>query len=130
MKLPRWLVIAMLTTSVLSVLVAAGWWWVTWPERTMDRFVEAADDSSFKALQGGNLRAIFDETKPGPMWRPTVIGSAPRSLMDFVIAQQEFDLEAPHNVLRLKVERGRVIDLLVDDPEGGGWVSFREIVNP
>jgi len=34
MKLPRWLVIAMLTTSVLSVLAAAGCWWVTWPERT------------------------------------------------------------------------------------------------
>jgi len=35
MKLPRWLVIAMLTTSVLSVLAAAGWWWVTWPARTV-----------------------------------------------------------------------------------------------
>jgi len=32
MKLPRWLVIAMLTTSVLLPLAAAGWWWVTWPE--------------------------------------------------------------------------------------------------
>ena len=34
MKLPRWLVIGMWTTSVLAVLAAAGWWWVTWPERT------------------------------------------------------------------------------------------------
>ena len=41
MKLPRWLVIGMLTTSVLAVLVAAGWWWVTWPERTARDFFEA-----------------------------------------------------------------------------------------
>ena len=38
MKLPRWLMIGMLTTSVLSVLAAAGWWWVTWPERTAREF--------------------------------------------------------------------------------------------
>jgi hypothetical protein len=40
MKLPRWLVIAMLTTSVLSVLAAAGCWWVTCPERTAREFCD------------------------------------------------------------------------------------------
>ena len=30
----------MLTTNVLAVLAAAGWWWVTWPERTAREFVE------------------------------------------------------------------------------------------
>ena len=44
MKLPRWLVILMLSASVLSVLVAAGWWWVTWPERTAREFVELIRD--------------------------------------------------------------------------------------
>ena len=34
MKLPRWLLIGLWTSIVLSVLAAAGWWWVTWPERT------------------------------------------------------------------------------------------------
>jgi len=42
MKLPRWLVIAMLTTSVLLPIAAAGWWWVTWPERTAREFIELA----------------------------------------------------------------------------------------
>jgi hypothetical protein len=46
MKLPRWLVIAMLTTSMLSVLAAAGWWWVTWPERTAREFVGLMDDAT------------------------------------------------------------------------------------
>jgi hypothetical protein len=40
MKLPRWLLILMLSTSALSVLGAAGWWWITWPGRTADLFIE------------------------------------------------------------------------------------------
>ena len=45
MKLPRWLVILMLSASVLSVLAAAGCWWVTWPERTAREFVELIRDA-------------------------------------------------------------------------------------
>src|SRR5262245_58734961 len=40
MKLPRPLLWTMLFSSVASVLVAAGWWWITWPERKAARFVE------------------------------------------------------------------------------------------
>src|SRR5437899_11245501 len=40
MKLPRWLVICLLGSSVLAVLAAAGWWWVTWPERTAREFAD------------------------------------------------------------------------------------------
>ena len=54
MKLPRWLVIGMLTSSVLAVLAAAGWWWVTWPERTAREFVErlttVGDEASWKEM--------------------------------------------------------------------------------
>jgi hypothetical protein len=38
MKLPKWLVICLLTTSVSAVLAAAGWWWFTWPDRTARQF--------------------------------------------------------------------------------------------
>src|SRR5262245_47702773 len=38
MKLPRWLVVTMLATSTLALLAFAGWWWVTWPERTFAKF--------------------------------------------------------------------------------------------
>jgi hypothetical protein len=34
MKIPHWLVVSMLAASTLAILVVAGWWWVTWPERT------------------------------------------------------------------------------------------------
>ena len=40
MTLPRWLVICLLGSSVLAPLAAAGWRWVTWPERTSTRLLE------------------------------------------------------------------------------------------
>ena len=40
MKLPSWLVILMMTSSVLAVLAAAGRWWVTWPERTVRGYID------------------------------------------------------------------------------------------
>jgi hypothetical protein len=47
MKLPRWLVFAMLFSSLLSVLAAAGWWWVTWPERTWRDFKSLIADGKY-----------------------------------------------------------------------------------
>src|SRR5437667_181733 len=35
MRLPRWLVVSLLSASVLAVLGYGVWWWVTWPERTV-----------------------------------------------------------------------------------------------
>ena len=40
MKLPRWLLIGLWTSIVLAVLASAGWWWVTWPERTAREYVD------------------------------------------------------------------------------------------
>jgi hypothetical protein len=39
MKFPRWLVVSLLSASVLAVLGAGAWWWVAWPERTATLFV-------------------------------------------------------------------------------------------
>jgi hypothetical protein len=33
MKLPRWLVVSLLTVSAFAVLGYGAWWWVTWPEQ-------------------------------------------------------------------------------------------------
>ena len=48
MKLPRWLLIGMWTSSVLAVLAAAGWCWVTWPERTARCFCILMADLQFE----------------------------------------------------------------------------------
>ncbi len=34
----RWLQFSLRTLLLMPVLFALGWWWVTWPERTIDRF--------------------------------------------------------------------------------------------
>src|SRR5262245_30409935 len=38
MKIPRWLVVSLLTVSTLAALGAGAWSWVTWPDRTMREF--------------------------------------------------------------------------------------------
>jgi hypothetical protein len=38
MKLPRWLITSLWCFIGLASLAAGGWWWVTWPERTMRDF--------------------------------------------------------------------------------------------
>ena len=53
MKLPRWLMIGMLATSVLVVLVAAAAWWVAWPERTAREFMRKLAEQNIK--QGDEL---------------------------------------------------------------------------
>jgi hypothetical protein len=66
MKLPPWLVIAMLTSSALSVLAAAGWWWVTWPERTAREFVSLlgnGDMEQAKAMISPRYAATFQTSE-------------------------------------------------------------------
>src|SRR2546422_746867 len=66
MKLPRWLVIGLLASSVLAVLAAAGWWWVTWPERTAQALLDL--------LVAGRLddakRMIIDDPNDPIDWPP------------------------------------------------------------
>jgi hypothetical protein len=38
MRFPRWLVVSLLSVSLLAVPSAGAWWWVTWPERTVRKF--------------------------------------------------------------------------------------------
>jgi len=79
MKLPRWLVIAMLTTSVLSVLAAAGWWWVTWPERTAYELVNLLRDGEYDKARNlintvgdGRFGCVVTLSKHDPIPRPII----------------------------------------------------------
>ena len=47
MKLPRWLVVTLLSASALALLGAGAWWWVTWPERTLALFKSLLKDGKF-----------------------------------------------------------------------------------
>ncbi len=48
MKMPKWLVALLLGFSIVSLLTAGGWCWVTWPDRTMREFVELAAAGKFQ----------------------------------------------------------------------------------
>ena len=47
MKLPRWMVIAMLAFSGITVLGAGCLYWFTWPDRTARRFLQLVSDGCF-----------------------------------------------------------------------------------
>ena len=134
MKLPRWLVIAMLTTSVLSVLAAAGWWWVTWPERTITSFIQAADAHDYgdmKRLSGSLIGTLLEEVtpeeNPSDPAEPRVKAPVARSFMDFLLGRQDFDFNDPDTTFtqRIRVERGRVVDCLIEVPEKNWKSIFR-----
>jgi hypothetical protein len=73
MKLPRWLVVSMLAASSLAILALAGWWWVTWPERTMHEFRSLINDGQFdqaNAMVTNKQGSATDEvTISGRFWR-------------------------------------------------------------
>ena len=122
MKLPRWLVIAMLTTSVLAVLVAAGWfgwWWVTWPERTAREFVQRlamppSDETWCQIVTEERDRERID------LWlrfvTPIDLGNQlepkHRSFEDLFVGRGRFAVSAEVLDWEFTVDRGCVHDLL------------------
>ena len=63
MKMPKWLVTLLLSVSIVSVLTAGGWWWVTWPDQTMREFVALAAAGNLqeaRAMAECEPEVVFD----------------------------------------------------------------------
>ena len=95
MKLPHWLMIGLWTSSVLAVLAAAGWWWVTWPERTAREFVGRLaadkDEQSWEAmLQDRRVEGIISRIPRPGGWSD--VKPQPRTLLDVCVGQQRFEI--------------------------------------
>jgi len=122
MKLPRWLVIAMLTTSVLSVLAAAGWWWVTWPERTAREFVALMAAGRGKEADKMQRQPIgtpihFWSVMEADSWKDSQLVPSSRTPLDFLRGRQEFNVLGPDD--QFAVERGVVRGL------DGAWIPIK-----
>src|SRR5262245_52006772 len=85
MKLPRWLVVAMLSASTLVVLSSASAWWVIWPEhkaRTLLHMLDRSEQNDAKRrfclsdlglflllenyLQGSSNQSLLDRVRSEP----------------------------------------------------------------
>jgi hypothetical protein len=98
MKLPRWLVVTLLTTSLAALLGLGAWWWITWPERTIRKFIdhvnaeELEDARRIIANEPIPLERTFrplvaDEDERGEPW---TVEPQRRSLLDVLVGRQEF----------------------------------------
>jgi hypothetical protein len=134
MKLPKWLIVILLSTSTLAALGAGVWWWVTWPERTARKFVElmALDDdhrvlemlsSELAPKLGGPatkfgtpiqfLKIVYREMpedelqEPGALWTYDKLQPCPRTVLDYLKAREHFIVQSAS----FTVQRGVVANI-------------------
>ena len=120
MKLPRWMVIGMLTSSVLSGLAASGWWWVTWPERTARQFVDrlaAGEDDKARLMIGKESHLNDPLPNSIPLLRRpndwSVVRPRTRSLLDIILARHHFKITQGFG-WEFFVERGSIEEVQLD----------------
>ena len=113
MKLPRWLMIGLWTSIVLAVLAAAGWWWVTWPERTAREFVGFVIDDNFEGVFEINasdkfeaMGLLFQYRERLPKWDQAGLKADSRTILELCVGQRHFRI-ADYG---FTVKRGRLID--------------------
>jgi hypothetical protein len=122
MRLPRWLIVSLLSASVLAVLLAAGWWWVTWPQRTAREVIESAatnDKNTYNNLLSPQLadldtladKAGFADTFDVLRSRTTSVEFYPRTWMDLFMGRLSFRWKLNDIFCYVKIERGHVVDM-------------------
>jgi hypothetical protein len=115
MKLPRFLLWSMLSLSVVAVLAAAGWWWVTWPQRTLRVFAQLISAGEFEETND----LIVQPKTPGPARDTMLSGTVlQRRLAD--------DLEVDQPSLVEFIKGRRVINGLFGRGAGGGVIVVVE----
>jgi hypothetical protein len=98
--------------SVLAVLSAGAWWWVTWPRRTALRFAAAMameDWASAKAMMSkvdnaGEFVPAWELLEPS-QWQSANIRGGARTIRDIQEARQSFTIAEDWT---MSVERDKV----------------------
>jgi hypothetical protein len=134
MRMPRWLTIAMMTVSGLALLAVAGWWWVTWPDRTATTFVELLQQDDYEQANGmvahearkDSLEGVVVYKITGSRASESVmpwsdLTPQPRSIADIAFSRRQFGITGRSRYHFLfSVERSRVIM----DSVGFNFVEF------
>ena len=109
----------MLSLSVVAALAAAGWWWVTWPERTARQLVDLLGNGERDAARnrlnetGTEGRVdLFFQFYISTDWNQTVLKPQPRAFDDVISARQTFKMLG----WRVEVKSGQLI--LLNAPVG------------
>src|SRR5262245_14939147 len=117
MKLPRWLPWTMLTCSAVSALAVAGWWWVTWPERTARDFAVGMAEGRAEDLRrmwdadqlsGPNLdrlRLLLAAENRQSIWQVPSLECS-RTWLDVLCGRQQF--KSPAADYAFTVKRGKI----------------------
>jgi hypothetical protein len=97
MRLPRWLVVSLLSLSVLAVLGYGAWWWVTWPDRTMRHVTELVrsenfDDAlrMFKDAEMVDRKRELDLVVRGSPSEFIEVSPESRTLVDLIVSRRSF----------------------------------------
>jgi hypothetical protein len=95
MRMPRWLVLTLLSANVLVVLGAGVFWWVTWPDQTARQFVDvvlAGDRDTAVEMLAAAARTIIphaDEITQGARRCPTYFEYSKPTFMDMVCGRRQ-----------------------------------------
>jgi hypothetical protein len=109
MTLPRWLVVSLLSASLLAVLGAGAWWWVTWPVRTItevERLITAGDRYALKKVIQPQVIYQPSETGESVPWLITQ-PIQPANAIELTVGERRFG-PYPHENVWL-VKRGRIV---------------------
>jgi hypothetical protein len=113
MRIPRWLVVTLLSASVLAVLGAGAWWWITWPERTARKFVAFVivqnADGVFEINASDKFEAIgllFKYYERLPKWDQAALIADSATVLELCVGQRHFRISD----YGFTVKRGWIID--------------------
>src|SRR5262249_49357107 len=117
MRLPRWVLVSLLTVSFLAVLGAGAWSWVTWPERTAREFVSLVAGKRYapaermwasSSEEWSNIRDASVQER----WSEANIRMEPRSMQLVMQGRQTFSLAPVHQglyTLKFTAKRGEIM---------------------
>lgn len=113
MKMPRWLVLSLLSASVLVVLGCGVWWWVTWPERTAREFLTLVEARQWEkanefVVPNVDARTEYEWISRSDMWAQSQLVRHRRTFFQILTANQNFGIGELRNCF--EVTRGQIVD--------------------